>query len=127
MPRKNNYQIASLEHDGLGFYEERYSSAGASALHSHEETELVLLLEGTVDDVRKEQTVRRSPSTLLVLPAGELHAPRVHAGVRFFQIRIKPPWLKRFPQCAPRWSQAHLPGRVLRSLLIPQASGNTEG
>lgn len=80
----------SLENGSLDLFEESYACAGESDLHCRVETELVLLQEGIIDDVRKGQAVRRMPGMLILMPAEEVHAPHVHGGVRLFQIRIQP-------------------------------------
>ncbi len=91
----------SLPGSGLTFSEEQYVSRGESPLHAHEETEIVFFLEGTVEDVRRRGTVLRTPSTLLVIPAGEPHGGRVPAGLRLFEVWLQPSWLQRFQDFSP--------------------------
>ena len=89
-----------LTTDAARYFEGRHDRSGVCAPHSHDDWELVLLLEGAFEDVRRGTTVHLTSPSLIGLPAGETHAPRFEKGAKWFEIRIQSRWLERSQGCS---------------------------
>jgi AraC family transcriptional regulator len=81
--------------NGLEFHQRSYRDHNDRSPHSHEETFLILIVQGQVEEIHKKQSYVRTPSTLIVLPAGETHSTRFCGGVRTFEIALQSAWQER--------------------------------
>jgi len=84
----------------LRFFEKQSDYVGSYRSHSHDDWELVLLLEGVVEDVRGPKKLRIDPSSLVGMPPGENHTPRILQRARWFEIRIQDEWMDRHKGCS---------------------------
>lgn len=86
---------------GLVFQVRRYAADYRMPPHGHEQTCLVFGLQGTIKEAWKTQSFLRMPSTLILLPAHELHSNHFYEDVKTFHICLEPQWVERIRQFSP--------------------------
>lgn len=94
-------EIASYQVENLLFREMTYTAQSGSPPHTHGDTHLIFFLEGVVRDFRKEQTVIRTPATLIAIPEDERHATHFCEQVRTFEIVLPSSWTQRVQKVTP--------------------------
>lgn len=94
-------QNVSYQVDHLLFREMTYTAQSGRTPHTHGETHLIFFLEGVVQDFRKEQTLIRTPATLIVIPPDERHATHFSEQVRTFEMVLPSSWTERVQKVTP--------------------------
>lgn len=95
----------NLRVEDLRFSEMCYFAHRRTPLHYHTHTSLILVLAGTVEETGRKQTYLRTPSTLVLIPAGEPHATSCPESVCTFEIDVPSTWLERIQQVTPKLDQ----------------------
>lgn len=82
--------------NGLRIVENGYASHECLPLHSHDDSYVAVVLEGSFDEMRSGREERIDASRTLFQPAGDRHSERVGAnGVRIFNVQLTRDFLAR--------------------------------
>jgi AraC family transcriptional regulator len=95
----SNFNLSQPMHDNhikdLSFHLRSYLDNDGRATHAHEETHLIFVIQGRVEERRLRQTFVRTPDTLFLLPSGEPHSTHFCGGVTTFEIAMTSAWAER--------------------------------
>lgn len=90
---------------GLVFRESTYTGQLSMKMHEDTLTQVIFLLEGSVQHGSPQETVQLLPSTLVFLPAGSPHAAHFHQVARAFELNVLPPFEDRLQQAELTFTQ----------------------
>lgn len=109
----------SLEVDGLSWREVVHKPNQRYQKHYHNNPTLAFIVEGSSAEVLSKGPVHCSAQSLIIMPAGEVHANHYdQAGCLSLVIEIKPPRLESISSCSRVLDQFSLNSRTPFSILL---------
>jgi AraC family transcriptional regulator len=105
---------------GLRCEETRHPPGQVQPPHAHLDPSLYVVLQGAVTEASRGAVATVLPSTVLFLPAGEVHACRfLDAGARVFSVYLDSRWVRRLHDGSFSVDRpVHIPGSPLSGLAL---------